>query len=455
MLRALWFLVQIAVVVLAAIWLLERPGEVELSAFDYSLTIQTGLFLILFIVAAMLFSLLARALLAIVSLPSWLGGWSKKRRRARAMKQLTQGYALLAAGQADKALKFSRKIQDALPEMRALALLLEAQASRLLGRDAEAASAYQQLMQDKDAAFLGLKGLLGQSVAHGRTEQALEYAHKAAKMHPKAGWVIKTLYDLQIAARDFETAKQTLKKAVKLKAVSKEQAASDEMAMLMYQAEKLEEAGRSDEAVKLIERAVKLDPSFTPPVVALAAIFIERGKTRKAQSLVETAWKTNPHPMLLPLWDRLAPANTSRDMMRRIRWYEALVDLNAQSDLAHIAAAREAMEHNLTGEARGHLTRAQAIRDSAAARNMELALARKDGKGETVLRQLEERLQSAPPSPVWHCKKTGMVYENWAPLARPHGSFNTIEWGLAGAPAANTLLDKGDVLDDPLMLGAF
>ena len=453
MLRALWFLLQIGIVVLAAVWLLERPGAVELSAFDYSLTVQTGLFLILFIVAAMLFSVLVRMMLAIVSLPSWLGGWSKRRRRARAMKQLTQGYALLAAGQAEKALKLSRKTQDALPEMRALALLLDAQANRLLGNDAQAAAAYQQLMQDKDAAFLGLKGLLGQSVAHGRTEQALEYAHKAAKMHPKAGWVVKTLYDLQITARDFDAAKQTLKKALKLKAVSKEQAVSDEIAMLMYQADKLDEAGRADEAAKYIERAVKLDPAFVPPVAALAALFIERGKTRKAQSLIETAWKANPHPMLLPLWERLAPANTSRDMMKRMRWYEALVALNPHADLAHLAAAREALDHNLPGEARGHLARAQAIRDSAAARSLELALARKEAKGEALIRDLEARLQSPPPSPVWHCKKTGMVYETWSPVARPHGSFNTIEWGLAGVPVVDALPGR-DAPDDPLMIGA-
>ncbi len=454
MLRALWFLIQVTVVVLAAIWLLERPGTVELTAFEYSFTIQAGLFLILFIVSAFVLSLLVKLLVAIVSLPGWIGNWGKKRRKARAMRQLTQGYALLAAGQADKALKLARRIQNILPEARALALLLEAQANRIMGNDASAATAYQQLMKDKDAAFLGLKGLLGQSISTGRTEQALDYAHKAVKMHPKAGWVVKTLYDLQITARDFEAATPTLKKAVKLGAITKEQAVSDEIAMLMYRADKLEETGRSDEALRLIERAVKLDSTFAPSVVALAEAMIAKGKARKAQSLVETAWKSRPHPALLEMWDKLAPVNTSRDMMKRMRWYEALVALNANSDLGQLAAAREALEHNLSGEAQGYLTRAQTIRESAELYRLQLAAERKAGANDSAIRALEDKLYKAPSAPVWSCRKTGIVYESWAPIARPHGSFNTIDWGVPKAQAVHKELSPGDVLDDPMMIGS-
>lgn len=454
MLRALWFLIQVTVIVLAAIWLLERPGTVELTAFDYSFTIQAGLFLILFLVAAFALSLLVKLLMAIVSLPGWIGNWGKKRRKARAMRQLTQGYALLAAGQADKALKLARRIQSVLPEARALALLLEAQANRVMGNDASAATAYQQLMKDKDAAFLGLKGLLGQSISTGRTEQALDYAHKAVKMHPKAAWVVKTLYDLQITARDFDAAKHTLKKAVKLGALTKVQAASDEVAMLMYQADKLEEAGRSDEALRLIERAVKLDPVFTPSVVALAQSLIARGKARKAQLLVETAWKSRPHPALLDIWDKLAPANTSRDMMKRMRWYETLVSLNANSDLGQLAAAREALEHNLSGEAQGYLARAQTIRESAELYRLQLAAERKASASDSTIRALEDKLYKAPPAPVWSCRKTGIVYVSWAPIARPHGSFNTIEWGLPQVQGAHKELSPGETLDDPMMIGS-
>lgn len=454
MLRALWFLIQIAAVVLAAIWLLELPGEIELSAFGYSLTVQTGLFAIGFILSALLFGLAAKAVWAVIMFPRWLGGWGRKRRRARAIRQLTQGYALLAAGEADKALKLSRRAQEALPDIKAMALLLEAQSSRALGQDVSAVQAYRALMEDKDAAFLGLKGLLGQSISAGRTEQALEYAERAVKRHPKASWVVKTLYDLQIAVRDVDAARKTLKKAVKLRAIDKAQAVSDDVAMWMYQAERAEESGQSEEAVRLIEKAVKLDPAFAPAVAALGMAMVSKGKSRRAQSLFEQAWKVNPHPVLLPIWDRLAPANTSRDMTKRMRWYEKLVSINTESVHGQMAAAREAMESGLMNEARAYLVRAEKLGPSASLYRLFIKLERAAHADEETIRALEEKIYTAPPEPVWYCRKTGIVYDHWSPIARPHGAFNTITWGVPHLmPAMSVSLDRQDI-DDPMMIGA-
>lgn len=454
MLRALWFLLQFIIVALAAIWLIERPGEVSLEAFGYSLTIQTGLFLILFVAAAILLGFAVRLFSAIVSLPGWLGQWGLRRRRAKAMRQLTQGYAQLSAGQAAKALKLSQKIYDVLPEARALVLLLDAQAHRMLGKEASAARAYQQLMRDKDAVFLGLKGLLSQSMEQGHTQQALDYAQKAARLHPKTGWIMRTLYDLQITARDFDAARQSLKKAVKLGVIAKDNAISDEIAMLIYQAEKREEEERGDDALRLLEKAVKLNPAFVPGVVLFAQKLIVRGRARRAQSVVEAAWKTNPHPALIPLWDRLAPQNTSRDMMKRLRWFEKLVSLNPESAHGQMAAAQEAMASNLTGEAQGYLARAEKLAPSPDLYRQMLALERANGAGEARIRAIEEKLAKAPPSPVWTCRKTGMVYEAWSPIARPHGSFNTIEWGLPHVARPIDIAAPRGGLDDPLMIGA-
>lgn len=454
LLRALLFLLQVVVIVLAAVWLIERPGDMSLEAFGYSVQMRAGLFLIVFIVLALIAGVVFRALAALVSLPGWLGAWGRRRRKARAMRQLTQSYALLAAGQADKALKLAHRIQTILPEARALALLAEAQAHRMLGHDASAAMAYQTLMKDKDAAFLGLKGLMGHSIEHGRTQQALDYTRQAVKLHPKAGWVIKTLYDLQITARDFDAAHATLKKAVKVGTVEKEQAQSDEIAMLMYQAERAEEEGRNEDGIRFVERALKLNPAFIPAVAIIAQDAIGRGKTRRAQAAIELAWKTSPHPLLVPLWSKLAPANTSRDMTKRMRWYEILVTINPASALSHITAAEEALALDLIGEARGHLQQAEKIAPSAMLYRLMLKVERQAGADNHVIRALEDKLEMAPPSPVWHCRKTGIIYESWSPIARPHGTFNTILWGVPQACRETPGHQHLSRLDDPLMIGA-
>lgn len=454
MLRALWFLIQILLVVAVCIWLIERPGETTLSAFDYTLTMRSGLFLIILITAAMVFTWIMRFIGAILSLPGWMGGWSLKRRKAKAMRQLTQGYAYLSAGDAEKALKRAQKVQAVLPEARPLALLLQAQSERALGKIASATAVYQQLMKDRDAVFLGLKGLLGVAIDTGQTDKALDYAQQAMKMHPKAGWIVKALYDLQIARRDFDAARQTLKRAIKIGAVDKQQAVSDEIAMLMIETEKRDEAGKPDEAFRLLERAIKLDANFIPAIVSLAPHLLERGKNRRLQNLIEQAWKSNPHPELLPLWDRLAPKNTSRDMLKRMRWYETLAGLNPNSALGQVAAAEAAMEADLTGEARGYLMRAEKLEPNSHVYRLFLKLERAAHATPEVIQALEEKLLHAPPAKVWTCRQTGMIYNRWSPIARPHKSFNTIVWDYPAVAAPKSIIANDAVLDDPMMIGA-
>ena len=60
---------------------------------------------------------------------------------------------------------------------------------------------FQELLQEKDTAFLGVRGLLKHAVEDHNYEAALDYALEANKLHPKQTWILEGLFDLQIKNR--------------------------------------------------------------------------------------------------------------------------------------------------------------------------------------------------------------------------------------------------------------
>jgi len=154
----------------------------------------------------------------------------------------------------------------------------------------------------------------------------------------------------------------------------------------------------------------------------------EKDNKRAAIKVIETAWKAKPHPDLVSYWDALAPEKAKNNPMQRLRWFEKLVAWQPDSDQSQLAAASAAIDGGLWGEARQYLDRAKSLRESAALYKLFAQLYENTSQPEQA-RICEAKAWDAPADPVWVCRKTGRIYEQWSPLAKPHDSFNTIIWG--------------------------
>lgn len=450
MIRALWFLIQIGLIVAGALWLLERPGEITLSAFGYTITAQTGLFLLALVAGALILFSLFRVLAAVFSIPSDVGGFFFRRKRRKGWRDVTRGLSAVAAGDARQADLYARRVKSALPEEGGIAQLLIAQAARMNGRDDEARSAYEVLMKDKDAAYLGLRGLMTSAVEANDSARALIYARQALAQFPKQDRILKTAYELEIKNAHWDEALNLLKRAEKIKTVTADQARADRVALYVLRADEAKKAGDDSLSLSWIEKAHKTDPFFVPVITRLAEIYKKNGKDRKIQGMVEKAFPIAPHPDLAVLWDFLAPqAGDKKDPVRVMRWYEKLVSMNAQTDISHLAAARAAMTENLLGEARAYLKHAEKISTSPALYRLKAALEEKSGSDAATIRAVVEQAADAPPAKTWVCRETGRTYAAWSPIALPHGAFNTIIWDYPGVRAAHApALEKRDLLID-------
>ncbi len=437
MLRSLLFAIKIGIFVAAAILVVQYPGSIEVKWQNYRANVHTGvvIFTVLFALAFVLF--LHRVYLFLTNIPQALKDRRTRKQNLLGWRSLTRGLSAVAAGDIEAADKQAQKARQYLPKDQGLSLLLEAQAARLKGHEDEAAALFRKLTDNKDTAFLGVRGMLVNALERGDQAQALTLARQGLDMHPRQGWIIKMVYDLELSARDWDHAERTLRRAERYNAIDKEAARNDRVAMLVAQADEASDKGDNVTALKYLKQAQALDEGFTPVAERLARIYWSRNNKRGAIAAIEKAWRTQPHTDLLPLWEKLAPDNEIKNSGKRMKWYERLVALNPESDESQMAAAGEAINQALWGEARQYLKMAEQIRPST--RLYRLWSLAEDKQGhEDSARSYLEKAENAPIDKVWACQESGQVFERWIPVT-PQGHFNTIIWGYPGVRRASAM----------------
>lgn len=422
-------MLKVGAAVALVVWIAERPGFVRLEWMEYAFTIHVGLFL-LFALAIILGAIFTYNIItAFVKFPSSWRRYKHIRGQEKGYEALTIGLTAVAAGDSKVAAKQARLAEKYLQNDTGLPLLLKAQSARLEGREDDALENFAALLEDKNAAFLGVRGLLQAALDNQDYDKALELASHALKLHPKQPWIVRVAYDLHIRLRQWNDALEMLSRAQKVKALTADEAKADRIAILVAKAEDQD----SNAAAKTLQRAVKLDAGFTPAAARLARVYLNNGQRRKALSLIKKAWKSAPHPDLVDVWTLLISSRKAGAPLARMRWIEELLKVNSETAAGQNAAGRIALEYKLWGEARAHLMQAIEIEPTAGTYRLLAELEERSGQGQRAVAEWREKAQAAAPDYVWTCHETGRVYSAWSPVAEPHGAFNTIEWAQSQA----------------------
>ena len=461
MIRAFVFMIKVALVVSLAVWVANRPGHVRIEWLDYTFTVHVGLFLLVALATILLAIFIYRILNAFLNFPVTWGKYRQYIKKEKGERALTLGLTAIAAGDSKIAVYQAERSRKFLDKNHGLSLLLQAQAARLDGREEDAQGIFTQLLQHKDAAFLGVRGLLQSALVDGAQDEALELAYQAQKLHPKQGWVLRVVYDLEVKARLWDQAHKTLSKIERLKVFDHSRVVKERIALYLVQGDRLLVDGFLVDAENTFEKAYKLDKNFSPSVLRLGRLYKQRGKRRKAESLVKALWKAEPHSDCTELWNVLQPAHyesgtpDSKGSMARFKWFLKLADLNPDHYESHRMLGQICLQEQLWGEARLHFQKAEAIRPSEGLYKAMAEVEQKSMHDRQAVQEYMEKAMNAPGDYTWTCRLSGLVYEEWAPVAEPHGAFNTIEWSLPSRVQGDVfLLSSEDRLEPQPLLSA-
>ena len=346
--RALFYLIQLALLVAAALWLAERPGEVRIDWLGWRLETSAAMLALVVLALAWMLAVLRGLWRWLRRAPGEYVEARRERRREAGYEALGRGLAAVAAGDAAEAKRLARKASGLLDEP-PLTRLLSAQAAQLSGDEAEAERQFQAMRADPATEFLGLRGLLTKALRDGNREQALGLAERALELKPTAPWLLKQTFALQAEGKKWRPAMATLADAAGRGAIGKDEARRARTALLAALAEETPDDG---EAKHLLGEAIELTPGFAPAAVALARLHVVAGAERKAIKALERAWNAAPHPDISRAWLALKAESPPLD---RMRWLQRLTQTHGDHIESRLALAEAALDAQLWGEARRQL----------------------------------------------------------------------------------------------------
>lgn len=423
MIRTLWFLVKLCAALAAVLWLAYHPGWVTVSWLGYHVEISTGLaaagLLLLLVITAQLYRLWR----GFISVPKILRRYNQAKMWETGYRTVTKGLVAVAAGDTDTAWRHARRARKLLPEY-ALTRLLLAQAAQMRGDRQTARLEFQSLMDDKDAAFFGIRGLLNESMRTGDTGEIAMLMKKAEKLQPRRNWILQTLFESEARTGQWEKAEQTLSKAVRTGAIDRSTGLRHRVALLLCRAETARSKGFAPAALGFAKKAFRLDPGFAPATVLFARLLIQSNKHRLAVRAVEKGWKENPHPELLDVWEDLVPeknTNTETQALTRFSWFRRLHRLTPENALSAEATGQAALDARLWGDARSWLQTARAYKLLA-------RLEREENNDEKAARRWLDLATEKEESPVWACQSCGHIAPSWTAICAYCDSFDMLEW---------------------------
>lgn len=435
-------LIVVLVVASSLAWWADHPGYVTITWETWR--IDTSFAVLVFFAA-----LLLAAGLALQALYHWakrdlpfVGENRHLRRQRRGLDALNRAIVALAAGDGRAARKLVKKAQRLLPPQ-PMMRVVAAQAAKLSGDAETARKEFEALMEDEQAAFLGVRGLLVEAIAEGRERDAKKLAGKARELEPESAWAIKTQFDLQVRDAEWADARATLKAAKKARAFDPATVSRLNATLLYCEAKEADLANDKATALKLAAKALRAKKGFLPAALMTARLNREAGKTAKAARTLETAWAVEPHPELAAAYAALAPMETPTARLRRFKKLTRRAKDHPESLLQLAEAAIEA-DH--LSEARGYLERALGKTGRARAYALMRALDEKRGASASVIEKWTAKEQAGRPEPMWVCDSCGAEARRWSLHCPSCRMFNTLSWQREKEAARKSAGEASDFL---------
>ena len=294
----------------AAVWVVNHPGTVAVQWLDQELILSVGTVIAVLLVFAALAVLAVRAAalaagpaapLAHLAQPPAAGARLRgadarpdgrgRRRPQRRPRPSPPGRALL-------------------PDNGSL-LLLSAQTAQLEGKEEVAHLKFRQMLDRRDAEFVGLRGLLAQSMKTGEYDEALTLARRAYRRSPTTPWVLTTLFELLARAEKWDEALPLVAEMQAQKLLDDGQARHKRSVLHHMLATRLRAAGsRSTTRWSQAARRSRRSPASRPAAVQAAELALQAEPPPAGAAAARGRLARPAAPRHRP---RLRPARSERD----------------------------------------------------------------------------------------------------------------------------------------------
>ncbi len=417
MIRIVIFLAAATVIATGVVWFADRPGEVAITWLGYRLETSVGVAIAALIVLVIALIFIWTVVRAIVRSPEQVSLFLRHRRAIKGYLAISRGLIAIGAGD----LRIARRSADEAARLSPgdpLALLLTAQSAQMAGERTEAERAFRVMAERDDTKLLGLRGLYVEAQRRNDMPAARLAAEEAAKAQPTLAWAGEAVLDYRCAASDWAGAIDALDSMKK--AFDKAEYRRKRAVLLTARAMALEDSDRDASRLMALE-AVKLAPDLVPAAALAGKRLAEAGEARKAGKILETAWKTSPHPDIAEAYANLRFGDSARDRLTRMEKLAAKTPNQIEGALAVAHAALDAREFSV---ARGALS-SYASAPTRRVATLMAEIEELEHGDEGRVREWMSRAMRAAPDPAWTAD--GAISDRWLPVS-PSGRLDAFTW---------------------------
>jgi HemY protein len=419
MIRVALFLVLIVVLAFGAVWLADRPGDVAITW--QGLRIETSVMVAVVAMAALVaFAVAFWSLLrGLARAPGRTSAALAERRRRRGFAAISRGLVAIGAGDARAAHRFAAEALRNTPG-EPLALLLTAQTAQLNGDRGAAEAAFRAMAARPDTRLLALHGLYVEAQRRHDTAAARQFAEEAARAAPALPWAGGAVLEFRCAAADWDGALECLEVNRTSGLLDKAAHRRLRAVLLTARAIAAQEHDR-DRAKTLAIEAARLAPDLVPAAVLAGRLLAETGEPRKAAKIIESAWRSNPHPDLADAYAHVRIADSARDRLKRIQSLVRHPEGHVEGALALARAALDARELGIARTSLAPLIAAPTQRVAMLMAELEELTGDAGRAREWMARALHAR-----HDPAWTAD--GFVADRWMPVSPVTGRLDAFQW---------------------------
>jgi HemY protein len=395
-----------AAAIALAWWVAGLPGTVSATIGDTTLSTSSPVALVLLALLFLVLYFAVRALAALTRVPRAARRSRMRRNRIRGNHAVTRALVALAASDPDAAQREAGRSRRLLGDT-PLTLLLTAQADRQAGQEDAAAATFRQLAGRKDAAFLGLRGLMRQATAREDWAGAEELARQAEAVRPGARWLQEERRTLALRTGNWADALRLSGPNLRAPlAVAAAETERDPATALRY-----------------AKQAWTANPSLAPAAIAYANRLRAVGKDSKGNEVLRRSWATQPHPDVATAY--LGDLSDKQD---RLRAANGLAQQNANHPESHLLQAQAALDAGMTKDALRHIKAVRAAGLNQRRVWVLLAdIADQEGHGNEAQDALRH-VAAADPDPFWRCAACGTAHGRWQPVCDACNTPGEINW---------------------------
>ncbi len=423
MIRILSFVAVILAIGFGLSWLADRPGQLILTWQGQQ--VETSLLVAIAALAAIIVAVMVVwwLLRTLFTSPDRMKRYFRTRRKDRGYKALSVGLIAAGAGDAALARKMTHRTRGLLTaDDEPLIHVLEAQTYMIEGRHDEARAKFEAMADNPDTRELGLRGLYLEARRLEADEAAEHYAERAAESAPHLPWAGRAALEYRTKSRNWDDALRLLDRQRATRMLARPEADRKKAVLLTARAMDVLESDPRQAAIDA-QAALKLAPGFVPAAITAAKALFRLNDLRRGSKILETVWKTSPHPDIADTYVRARIGDSVQDRLKRARKLEALKPNHAESLRIVASAALDAHDHEAARE------KAEAALRQQPREGLYLLLAdieEADTGDEGRVRHWMSQAVKAPRDPAWTAD--GYVAREWAPVSPVTGEIDAFVW---------------------------